>query len=120
MGTGTVSLATGVVPIYTRTPSLMAQCTATLQDVSGGRFTLGVGVSSKTVVERWNSVPYDQPLPRIKEYVELVRRLLAWEKPDHAGLYDVHGYQRCSTTLTALADHHRCPQRGACCEREGR
>lgn len=74
LGTSTVGLATGVVPIYTRTPSLMAQCTATLQDVSGGRFTLGVGVSSKTIVERWNGVPYDKPLGRISEYVELVRR----------------------------------------------
>ena len=93
LGTSTVGLATGVVPIYTRTPSLMAQCTATLQDVSDGRFTLGVGVSSRTIVERWNGVPYDKPLGRIKEYVEVVRRLLAWEKLDHDGTYyDVHGY----------------------------
>lgn len=93
LGTSTVGLATGVVPIYTRTPSLMAQCTATLQDVSGGRFTLGVGVSSQTIVERWNGVPYDKPLGRIREYVEVVRRLLAWEKLDHGGTYyDVHGY----------------------------
>jgi probable F420-dependent oxidoreductase len=93
LGTRTVGLATGVVPIYTRTPSLMAQCTATLQDVSGGRFTLGVGVSSKTIVERWNGTPYDKPLGRLKEYVDVVRRLLAWEKLDHDGTYyDVHGY----------------------------
>jgi probable F420-dependent oxidoreductase len=93
LGTSTVGLATGVVPIYTRTPSLMAQCAATLQDVSGGRFTLGVGVSSKTIVERWNGVPYDKPLGRIQEYVEVVRRLLGWEKLDHDGsYYDVHGY----------------------------
>ena len=93
LGTSRVGLATGVVPIYTRTPSLMAQCAATLQDVSDGRFTLGVGVSSKTIVERWNGVPYDKPLGRVKEYVEVVRRLLAWEKLDHDGTYyDVHGY----------------------------
>jgi len=93
LGTSTVGLATGVVPIYTRTPSLMAQCTATLQDVSGGRFTLGVGVSSKTIVERWNGTPYDRPLGRVREYVEVVRRLLAGEKLDHDGAYyDVHGY----------------------------
>ena len=94
MGTSTVGLATGVVPIYTRTPSLMAQSAATLQDVSGGRFTLGVGVSSKTIVQGWNGIAYDQPLGRIREYVELVRRLLAWEKVQHTGThYDVHGYQ---------------------------
>ena len=94
LGTSTVRLATGVVPIYTRTPALMAQCTATLQDVSGGRFTLGVGTSSKTIVEGWNGITYDKPLGRIREYVELVRRLLAWEKVEHTGAhYDVHGYQ---------------------------
>jgi probable F420-dependent oxidoreductase len=93
LGTSTVGLATGVVPIYTRTPSLMAQSAGTLQDVSGGRFTLGVGVSSKTIVERWNGVPYDKPLGRIKEYVEVVRKLLAGERVDHDGtFYDVHGY----------------------------
>lgn len=93
LGTSTVGLATGVVPIYTRTASLMAQCAGTLQDASGGRFTLGVGVSSKTIVERWNGVPYDRPLGRIKEYVDVVRRLLAGEKLDHDGsYYDVHGY----------------------------
>jgi probable F420-dependent oxidoreductase len=93
LGTSTVGLATGVVPIYTRTPSLMAQSAGTLQDVSGGRFTLGLGVSSKTIVERWNGVPYDKPLGRIKEYVDVVRRLLAGEKLDHDGTYyDVHGY----------------------------
>lgn len=99
LGTSTVGLATGVVPIYTRTPSLMAQCAATLQDVSDGRFTLGVGVSSRTIVERWNGVPYDKPLGRIKEYVEVVRRLLAWEKLDHDGsYYDVHGYMLLMST----------------------
>src|SRR4051794_14185144 len=93
LGTSTVGLATGVVPIYTRTPSLMAQCAGTLQDVSGGRFTLGVGVSSKTIVERWNGVPYDKPLGRIKEYVEVVRELLDGKRVDHDGTYyDVHGY----------------------------
>ncbi|MDT7570713.1 MAG: hypothetical protein QOE05_887 [Actinomycetota bacterium] len=93
LGTSTVSLATGVVPIYTRTPSLMAQCAGTLQDASGGRFTLGVGVSSKMIVERWNGVPFDKPLGRIKEYVEVVRQLLAGERLDHSGTYyDVHGY----------------------------
>ncbi|MBK5306500.1 MAG: LLM class F420-dependent oxidoreductase [Frankiaceae bacterium] len=93
LGTSTVGLATGVVPIYTRTPSLMAQCAGTLQDASGGRFTLGVGVSSKTIVERWNGVPYDKPLGRIKEYVEVVRQLLDGQRVDHEGTYyDVHGY----------------------------
>ncbi|GAC1444642.1 MAG: TIGR04024 family LLM class F420-dependent oxidoreductase [Mycobacteriales bacterium] len=93
LGTSTVGLATGVVPIYTRTPSLMAQCAGTLQDASGGRFTLGIGVSSKTIVERWNGVAYDKPLGRIKEYSGVVRELLEGKRVDHDGTYyDVHGY----------------------------
>jgi alkanesulfonate monooxygenase SsuD/methylene tetrahydromethanopterin reductase-like flavin-dependent oxidoreductase (luciferase family) len=71
----------------------MAQCAGTLQDVSGGRFTLGVGVSSKMIVERWNGVPYDKPLGRIKEYVGIVRELLDGKRVEHDGTYyDVHGY----------------------------
>lgn len=89
-----IGLATGVVPIQTRTPALMAQCAATLQDTSGGRFTLGVGISSPTVVERWNGVPYDARVERVKEYVHLVTELLAWNKVTFDGeFYRVQGYQ---------------------------
>ncbi len=89
-----IGLATGVVPIQTRTPSLMAQCAATLQDVSRGRFTLGVGVSSPTVVQRWNGLPYDARLARVREYVHVVTELLAGGKVSFDGaFYRVQGYQ---------------------------
>ena len=81
-----------MVPTYARRPSLLRPPAGPLQDVWVGRFTLGVGVASKTIVERWNGVPYDRPLARIKEYVEVVRGLLAGERLDHEGLYDVRGY----------------------------
>lgn len=92
--TGHIGLATGVVPIQTRTPSLMAQAAASVQDASGGRLTLGLGVSSPTIVERWNGLPYDAPLSRIREYVTLVRALLAGEKVTVEGrYYRVDGYR---------------------------
>lgn len=92
--TSTIELATGVLPIFTRTPALMAQSAATLQDWSRGRFLLGLGVSSQTIVTRWNGVPYDRLLDRTREYVSVVRRLLAWEKVDHeSDLYPVSGYR---------------------------
>jgi probable F420-dependent oxidoreductase len=92
--TGRVGLATGVLPIYTRTPSLMAQSAATLQDVSGGRFALGIGVSSETIVRRWNGVPYDAPLARMRDYVAIVRALLRGEKVQHdSDYYSVDGYR---------------------------
>jgi probable F420-dependent oxidoreductase len=89
-----IGLATGVLPIFTRTPSLMAQSAATLQDVSGGRFTLGLGVSSPVVVQAWNAVAWDRPLARIREYAALVEELLAGGKASRdGGLYPVHGYR---------------------------
>lgn len=92
--TSTVRLATGVLPIFTRTPALMAQSAATLQDYSGGRFALGLGVSSETIVRRWNGVPYDRPLERMRDYVSVVRRLLTWEKvSSDSPLYPVDGYR---------------------------
>jgi probable F420-dependent oxidoreductase len=92
--TGRIGLATGVVPIQTRTPSLMAQCAATLHDASGGRFMLGVGVSSPTIVERWNGARYDRPLERVREYLQVVRPLLAGEKLSRPSeLYPVDGYR---------------------------
>ena len=92
--TSSISLATGVLPIFTRTPALMAQSAATLQDYSGGRFELGLGVSSETIVSRWNGVPYDRPLDRMREYVLAVRALLAGEKVTRdSDLYPVDGYR---------------------------
>jgi probable F420-dependent oxidoreductase len=92
--TDRIGLSTGVVPIQTRTPSLMAQAAASVQDASGGRFTLGLGVSSPAIVERWNGLSYDAPLARMREYVGVVRSLLAGEKVNHAGEhYRVDGYR---------------------------
>jgi probable F420-dependent oxidoreductase len=94
VATSRVRLATGVLPIFTRTPALMAQSAATLQDVSGGRFALGLGVSSETIVTRWNGVPYDRPLDRMREYVSVVRSLLSGEKVTRpSALYPVDGYR---------------------------
>jgi probable F420-dependent oxidoreductase len=92
--TSSVGLATGVLPIFTRTPALMAQSAATLQDWSGGRFELGLGVSSQTIVARWNGMPYDRLLDRMREYVLVVRALLAGEKVTReSDLYPVDGYR---------------------------
>jgi probable F420-dependent oxidoreductase len=92
--TSRIGLATGVLPIFTRTPALMAQSAATLQDASGGRFALGLGVSSETIVTRWNGVPYDRLLDRMREYVAVVRALLSGEKLSRpSDVYPVDGYR---------------------------
>ncbi len=92
--TSRIGLATGVLPIFTRTPALMAQSAATLQDASGGRFALGIGVSSATIVTRWNGVPYDRLLDRMRDYTLAVREILTGEKVTRASdLYPVDGYR---------------------------
>lgn len=92
--TSRIGLATGVLPIFTRTPALMAQSAATLQDASGGRFALGLGVSSATIVTRWNGMPYDRLLDRMRDYTLAVRELLTGEKViRESDLYPVDGYR---------------------------
>jgi probable F420-dependent oxidoreductase len=73
-------LGTGVVNAFTRGPAVLAQHAAALQDASGGRFCLGIGSSSNVIVERWNGIPFEKPLTRVRETVEVLRTVLAGER----------------------------------------
>jgi probable F420-dependent oxidoreductase len=75
-----VRLGTGVVNAFTRGPAVLAQHAAALQDASGGRFCLGIGSSSNVIVERWNAIPFEKPLTRVRETVEALRAVLAGER----------------------------------------
>jgi probable F420-dependent oxidoreductase len=75
-----VRLGTGVVNAFTRGPAVLAQHAAALQDASGGRFCLGIGSSSNVIVERWNGIPFEKPLTRVRETVEALREVLAGER----------------------------------------
>ncbi len=75
-----VRLGTGVVNPYTRRLPVLAQTAAALQDASGGRFCLGLGSSSDVIVERWNGVPFERPLTRVREAVEALRPVLAGDR----------------------------------------
>jgi probable F420-dependent oxidoreductase len=70
-------LGTGVVGAFTRGPAVLAQHSAALADASGGRFVLGIGSSSDVIVERWNGVPFERPLSKVRETVEILRPVLA-------------------------------------------
>jgi alkanesulfonate monooxygenase SsuD/methylene tetrahydromethanopterin reductase-like flavin-dependent oxidoreductase (luciferase family) len=76
-----IRLGTGVVPIYTRTPATMAQTAATIDELSGGRLTLGLGVSHRPVVEGWHGQTIDRPVAEMREYVGIVRAILRGEDP---------------------------------------
>jgi probable F420-dependent oxidoreductase len=75
-----VRLGTGVVGVFTRGPALLAQQAAALADVSGGRFALGIGVSSDRIVEGWNRMPFSRPLTRISETLDFLGAAFAGER----------------------------------------
>ena len=87
--TSTIELGSGVVPIYTRTPTLLAMTAAGLDYVSDGRFRLGIGTSGPQVVEGFHGVPFDAPLGRTREVVDICRQVWRRERVQHQG----HSYQ---------------------------
>jgi F420-dependent oxidoreductase-like protein len=84
-----VKLGSAILNVYSRTPALMGQTAAGLDAISGGRFRLGLGASGPQVIEGWHGLPYDKPLARTRETVELVRRILRREVIEHHGLVDI-------------------------------
>ena len=72
-----MNIGSGIMQIPARTPAMTAMTAVTLDQMSKGRFRLGLGVSGPQVVEGWHGVPYGKPLKKTREYVELVRKLLA-------------------------------------------
>lgn len=83
--TSRVELLTGVLPIYTRTPALLAMTAAGLDYVSDGRFALGLGTSGPQVVEGFHGVPFDAPLGRTREVVEICRAVWRRERLSYDG-----------------------------------
>jgi probable F420-dependent oxidoreductase len=75
-----IRLCTGIVNPFTRGPALLAQHAAALADASRGRFVLGLGSSSNVIVERWNDVPFEKPLTKVRESVATMRSVLAGER----------------------------------------
>jgi len=76
-----IGVGTAIMQIPARTPTLTATTALTLDELSGGRFRLGLGVSGPQVVEGWHGVPFGKPLQRTREYVEIVRSVWRREKP---------------------------------------
>ena len=81
LATERIRVGTAVVPIYTRTPATMAQTAATIDELSAGRLTLGLGVSHRAVVEGWHGQTIDHPVDEMREYVGIVRAILRGEAP---------------------------------------
>jgi F420-dependent oxidoreductase-like protein len=86
-----IRLGTGIVQLSARTPAATAMAAMTLDHLSGGRVILGLGASGPQVVEGWYGQPYPKPLARTREYVDIVRRIVARGEPveHHGEFYDM-------------------------------
>jgi F420-dependent oxidoreductase-like protein len=86
-----IKLGAGIMQMPGRTPAMTAMTAMTLDGLSGGRFLLGIGPSGPQVAEGWHGVPYGKPLQKTREYVDIIKMILAREKPVelHGREYDI-------------------------------
>jgi F420-dependent oxidoreductase-like protein len=88
-----LELASGILPVYSRTPTLTAMTAAGLDFVSGGRFTLGLGTSGPQVIEGWHGVRYDAPIGRTREVIEICRKVWRRERVEYQGKHYTLPYE---------------------------
>ncbi|HVL84904.1 MAG TPA: LLM class F420-dependent oxidoreductase [Pseudonocardia sp.] len=84
-----VEIGSGILPIYSRTPTLTAMTAAGLDALSGGRAILGLGASGPQVIEGFHGVPYDKPITRTREIIEICRKVWRRERLTNEGLYPI-------------------------------
>ncbi|MFN0094653.1 MAG: LLM class flavin-dependent oxidoreductase [Dehalococcoidia bacterium] len=89
--TSRITLATGILPTYVRDPFLTAMTLHSLQELSGGRMAPGFGTSTAAIVAGWHGIPFERPIRHTREYVSLVKRLLAGERVKSEGLFNLRG-----------------------------
>src|SRR6266511_2763592 len=87
-------LGTAIAPAATRGPALLAMSAAAMAEAAPGRFALGIGASSQTIVEQWNAASFEQPFRRTRDTLRFVRRALAGERIDEAfDTFTVRGFR---------------------------
>ena len=84
-----IQIGSAILPLYSRTPALIAQTAAGLDAVSNGRAILGLGASGPQVIEGWHAVPYDRPLGRTREVIDICRRVWRREVITNDGIYQI-------------------------------
>ena len=80
-----IKVGAGILQMPARTPAMTAMTATTLDQLSDGRFLLGLGPSGPQVVEGWHGVPYGKPLGKTREYVSIVRKAVSRERLTHDG-----------------------------------
>ena len=110
-----IKVAAGILQMPARTPAMTAMTAVTLNELSGGRFVLGLGLSGPQVVEGWHGVAYGKPLGRTREYVSIVRQAISRQSPVvHRGEHytiPYAGARRHRARQAAQADHPSHPTR---------
>jgi coenzyme F420-dependent oxidoreductase len=92
--TSRIKLATGITTVYSRSPALIAQTVASLDEISAGRVILGLGTSGPIVIENWHGVSFDRPLRRTREYIEIVHLILSGERVNYKGeIFQLKGFR---------------------------
>jgi alkanesulfonate monooxygenase SsuD/methylene tetrahydromethanopterin reductase-like flavin-dependent oxidoreductase (luciferase family) len=98
--TTTIKLGAGIANVFSRSPALLAQTVATLDQISGGRVLLGLGTSGQAVVERWHGVPFEKGAQRLREYTEIIRFALSGERVNYDGeVFKISGFRLGLTPL---------------------
>lgn len=87
--TDRIKIGAGIMPIYSRTPALIAQTAAGLDEVSNGRAILGLGASGPQVIEGWHGVRYDQPVGRTREIIQICRSVWSRQPLVNDGIYKI-------------------------------
>ena len=83
--TSRIRLGTGIMQVGTRTPALVAMTAMSLAAMSGNRFMLGLGVSGPQVIEGWHGIRFERPVLRMRETIEIVRRIIRGERISYRG-----------------------------------
>lgn len=92
--TDDIGIGTSISSVYSRSPALLGQTAATLDEASGGRFRLGVGQSAPPFNEMWHGIDHDRPFRRIRETIEIVREVLSGDVVDYDGdIFDLSGFR---------------------------
>lgn len=96
--TETIGLGSSILNVYSRSPALLGQTAATLQEASDGRFRLGIGPSGPAVIQNWHGQSFGNPLKQTRETVDIVRQVLSGEPVTYDGdLFDLDGFRlRCT------------------------
>ncbi|XOV87517.1 MAG: LLM class flavin-dependent oxidoreductase [Pseudomonadota bacterium] len=88
-------IGTAIIPVFSRTPAVLASTAHVLHQLSNGRFILGLGSSSQVMMENWHGQKFEKPLTRVKETTQLIKHMLTGAKSDFDGdTVSSHGYRQ--------------------------